>query len=123
MLKKTVDLNLGSAVGTGRQWMNWIHIDDLVNLFLEAVEHSTFTGKYNAVADEIPTNKTFMKKLTQASGKRSFPFNVPSFVMKSIFGEMSSIILEGTRADNKKIKSEGFDFKFSTIDQAFDDLL
>ena len=123
LLKKTVNLNIGSGVGTGIQWMNWIHIDDLVNMYVEAVENTSLNGKYNAVADEIPTNKVFMKKLAKAADKFFLPFNVPPFVMKSLFGEMSSIILEGTRADNKKIKSQGFDFKYSTVDEAFKNLV
>ena len=123
MLKKTVDLNIGSAVGTGKQWMNWIHIDDLVSMYVSAVENSALDGKYNAVADEIPTNAVFMKKLAKAANKFFLPFNVPPFVMKSVFGEMSSIILEGTRADNQKIKSTGFDFKYSHLDEAFKNLV
>ncbi len=123
LLKKTVNLNIGSGVGTGKQWMNWIHIDDLVNMYVEAVENTSLNGKYNAVADEIPTNEVFMKKLAKAANKFFLPFNVPPFVMKSVFGEMSSIILEGTRADNKKIKSQGFDFKYSTVDEAFKNLV
>lgn len=123
LLKKTVALNIGSAVGTGQQWMNWIHIDDLVNLYVTAVENLAMNGKYNAVADEIPTNKDFMKNLAKVCDKFFLPFNVPPFVMKSIFGEMSSIILEGTRADNKKIKSLGFDFKYSDLDKAFKNLV
>lgn len=123
LLKKTVNLNIGSGVGTGKQWMNWIHIDDLVNMYVEAVENTSVNGKYNAVADEIPTNEVFMKKLAKAADKFFLPFNVPPFVMKSVFGEMSSIILEGTRADNKKIKSQGFDFKYSTVDEAFKNLV
>lgn len=123
LLKKTVNLNIGSGVGTGKQWMNWIHIDDLVHMYVEAAENSSINGKYNAVADEIPTNAVFMKKLAKAADKFFLPFNVPPFVMKSVFGEMSSIILEGTRADNKKIKSQGFDFKYSTVEEAFKNLV
>lgn len=123
LLKKTVDMNIGSAVGSGQQWMNWIHLDDLVNIYVDAVENKTMNGKYNAVADEVVTNKTFMKKLAKSSNKFFLPFNVPSFIMKTVFGEMSAIILEGSRADNKKIKSEGFDFKYSHLDDAFKDLI
>ncbi len=123
MLKKTVDFNIGSAVGSGNQWMNWIHEDDLVNMYIFVLENPEIDGKFNAVADQIPTNENFMKALAKTSGKLFLPVNVPSFVMKMAFGEMSSIILEGTRASNKKIKSLGFDFKFSTPEQAFEDLI
>ena len=123
MLKKTVDFNIGSAVGSGNQWMNWIHEDDLVNMYIFVLENPEIEGKFNAVADEVPNNEDFMKSLAKTSGKLFLPINVPSFVMKMAFGEMSSIILEGTRASNKKIKSLGFDFKFSTPEQAFEDLI
>lgn len=123
MLKKTIDFNIGSAVGSGNQWMNWIHEDDLVNMYIFVLENPEIEGKFNAVTDQIPTNENFMKALAKTSGKLFIPINVPSFVMKMAFGEMSSIILEGTRASNKKIKSLGFDFKFSTPEQAFEDLI
>lgn len=123
MLKKTVDFNIGSAVGSGNQWMNWIHEDDLVNMYIFVLENPEIEGKFNTVADEVPNNENFMKSLAKTSGKLFLPVNVPSFVMKMAFGEMSSIILEGTRASNKKIKSLGFDFKFSTPEQAFEDLI
>lgn len=123
MLKKTVDFNIGSAVGSGKQWMNWIHTDDLVNMYIFAVENSDLNGKFNAVADQTPTNEQFMKSLAAISNKFFLPINVPSFVMKTVFGEMSSIILEGTRASNEKIKSLGFDFEFSTPESAFINLI
>ncbi|MBU4537825.1 MAG: TIGR01777 family oxidoreductase [Weeksellaceae bacterium] len=122
ILKKTVDFNIGSAVGSGKQWMNWIHIEDLVNMYVFALENPQIKGKLNAVADEVPTNEKFMKTLADISGKFFLPINVPAFVMKLVFGEMSSIILEGTRASNKKIKSLGFDFQYSELEKAFESL-
>ena len=122
-LKKLTDLNIGSAVGSGKQWMNWIHIEDLLNMYIFAVENSDLNGSFNAVADEVPTNSDFMKTLAKVSNKFFLPINVPAFVLKSIFGEMSEIILEGTRASNKKIKSKGFDFKYADLKKAFQSLL
>lgn len=123
MLKKTVDFNIGSAVGSGKQWMNWIHVEDLVNMYIFVLENSQLNGKFNAVADEVPTNEMFMKTLAKVSEKFFLPINVPSFVMKLAFGEMSSIILEGTRASNEKIKSNGFEFKYDKVKKAFEDLM
>lgn len=122
-LKKLTDLNIGSAVGSGNQWMNWIHIEDLVNMYIFAVENSDLKGSFNAVADEVPTNSDFMKTLAKTSHKFFLPINVPGFVLKLIFGEMSEIILTGTRASNEKIKSKGFDFKYSDLKKAFENLL
>lgn len=123
LLQKTVDFNVGSAVGSGKQWMNWIHLEDLVKMYVFAVENSEIHGKYNAVADEVVTNELFMKKLAKISNKFFIPITVPSFILRTIFGEMSGIILKGTRASNKKIKSQGFDFKFNELDEAFSALV
>ena len=123
MLKKTVDLNIGAAIGSGKQWMNWIHIDDLVMMYVFAVENNKMEGNFNAVADQIPTNEQFMKLLATISGKIFLPVNVPAFILKMTFGEMSTIILEGSRASNEKIKSLGFDFKFSLPEKTFEDLV
>lgn len=118
-LKKITDYNLGTAIGTGTQWMNWIHLDDIVNIYIYAVENENMMGKYNAVADETPTNKKFMKELAKVDGKFFSPIAVPGFMIKFLMGEMSEIILQGTRASNQKIKNEGFTFKFSSLESAF----
>ncbi|WP_417429307.1 TIGR01777 family oxidoreductase [Halpernia sp.] len=123
MLRKLVNYNLGSAVGSGKQWMNWIHLEDLINIYTLAVENKSISGKYNAVADEIPTNKDFMKSLAKSENKLFLPLNVPDFVLNLALGEMSEIILKGTRASNEKIKNTGFSFKYSNINQAFEDLI
>lgn len=92
---------MGSAVGSGKQWMNWIHIDDLVGLYLYALENSV-KGAYNAVADEAVNNKDFMKILAKKLNRLFLPISVPAFLLKLILGEMSTLILEGTRASNEK---------------------
>ena len=122
-LKKLTDFNLASPVGKGKQWMNWIHIEDLANMYVEAIENSQYNGSYNAVADEMVTNETFMKSMAQKSNKFFLPIPVPAFMMKLIMGEMSSIILEGSRASNEKIKSTGFTFKYPDLNAALDDLI
>ncbi|SEG57166.1 hypothetical protein SAMN05421847_2800 [Halpernia humi] len=123
LLKKLTDFNFGSAIGSGKQWMNWIHLEDLVNMYILSVENTAISGKYNAVADEIPTNKEFMQKLAKSSNKFFLPINAPAFAVKLVMGEMSEIILEGTRASNLKIKNAGFEFKYKTLNQAFEDLV
>ncbi|MBD8018389.1 TIGR01777 family oxidoreductase [Kaistella pullorum] len=123
LLKKSVDYYAGAATGSGQQWMNWIHLEDLVNLYVFAVENKVVSGNFNAVADDTVRAKDFTKSLAGAAKKPFLPFNVPSWTLKLALGEMSSIILEGSRVSNKKIKSLGFDFKFSTVDKAFKDLV
>ncbi len=120
---KAVDLNLGSAMGSGKQWMNWIHLEDIVNMYLFATENPNLHGKFNAVADEVVTNESFMKTITKVRGKFFLPFNVPAFMLRAMFGEMSSIILEGTRASNEKIKTEGFQSKYPKLQPALESLV
>ena len=122
-LKKLTDFNLASPVGKGKQWMNWIHIEDLANMYVEAIENPQYKGSYNAVADETVTNEAFMKSLAKKSHKFFLPLPVPELMMKLVLGEMSTIILDGSRASNEKIKSDVFIFKYSHLNAALDNLL
>lgn len=122
-LNKIANLNLASGIGTGKQWFNWIHLEDLVNIFVNAVENIAVNGVYNAVADEVATNEGFMKALAKTKNKFFLPIKIPKFCIKFFLGEMSEMILEGTRISNEKIKSEGFKFQFANLASALDDLL
>lgn len=123
LLKKVTNLNLASPLGSGDQWMNWIHIDDLVEMYVFAVENTEMEGAFNAVADEIPSNKNFMKELAKKMKKLFIPIPVPRHLIQLILGEMSTIILEGSRASNQKIKSLGFEFKHPMLSETFENLL
>lgn len=122
-LKIIADYNLASGIGSGKQFFNWIHLDDMVNMYVFALENPQINGIYNAVADDIRTNREFMRVLAKANNKFFIPLNVPTFLMKLVLGEMSEMILEGTRVSNKKIKSQGFDFKYSDLDVTLKQLL
>lgn len=123
LLKKVTNLNLASPLGSGDQWMNWIHLDDLVEMYVFAVENTEMEGAFNAVADEIPSNKNFMKGLAKKMKKLFIPIPVPRHLIQLILGEMSTIILEGSRASNQKIKSLGFEFKHPMLSETFENLL
>lgn len=122
-LKKITDYNLASGIGSGKQWFNWIYLEDLVEIYIKSVVDSNIKGIYNAVADEIPTNQNFMKKLASERKKFFIPFNVPGFLMKLVLGEMSEIILEGTKVSNQKIKNSGFVFKYPDLNSTFKNIL
>ena len=122
-LQKMTRLNLGSPVGSGRQWMNWIHIDDLVRLYLYALENAHIKGSYNAIADEALINRDFMKTLAKKQNRLFWPIPIPALFLKLIFGEMSSLILEGTKASNEKIKSQRFNFKYTKLAEAVENLI
>lgn len=106
-----------SVLGNGKQYMPWIHITDLCNLYTKAIEDATFKGIYNGVANN-QTNVTFTKELGKVLNKPVLPINVPAFVLKTIFGEMSQILLEGSKISTEKI-SEKYSFKFNDLKIAF----
>jgi uncharacterized protein (TIGR01777 family) len=109
---------LGSAVGSGKQYMPWIHIDDLVSVFYEALFNSNYSGIYNAVSPEETTNQSFSKQLAKSLSKPFFLPNVPAFALKLLFGEMANVLLEGSRVSNQKIINNGFHFQYTTLSEA-----
>ena len=114
---------MGAILGTGKQWVPWIHIDDLVSIISFALHKKETGGIYNAVAPQF----TNFKQLTQAAAKslKRFiaPINVPKFALKIALGEQSVIVLEGSRVSPDKMITEGYEFQFTDIQQAMDDLL
>lgn len=106
-----------SALGSGNQYMPWIHIDDLCNLYLKAVEDEKFVGIYNAVAPEHQTNESFTKALGKVMNKSVLPMNAPSFVLKTALGELAYILLKGSRIDSSKT-AKVYDFKFKNLEGA-----
>jgi uncharacterized protein (TIGR01777 family) len=112
-------LGLGSGLGSGKQWMSWIGIEDLAKMILFAINNNHIQGTYNAVAP-VPVNNYEFSKLLSQSLKRPFWLpNVPAFVLKLLVGEMASMVLNSQRISSKKIQDAGFEFKYKTLDQQF----
>ncbi|MCE3281035.1 MAG: hypothetical protein K0S44_3226 [Bacteroidetes bacterium] len=118
-----VRLGFGSPLASGRQFMPWIHIDDLCELFVMAIEEKKMSGTYNAVAAEHTTNKDFMKTIAEILHKPFFFPNVPEFILKLLFGEMAQMLLNGNRVSSHKIENTGFKFKFRKLKDALENLL
>jgi len=116
-----VKLGLGSPIGTGTQMMPWIHIDDLCNLFVYAIENE-LTGTYNAVAN-CDSNHDFMKALAKALNRPFFMPKVRAFLLKLMLGEMSALVLDSTNASNEKVKNTGFVFQHEAIESTLSALL
>lgn len=117
-----VRFGIGSALGSGRQYMPWIHIDDICNIYLKAIQDSNMTGVYNAVAPEHISNREFMRMLAMSIKMPFFFPAIPSFVLKILFGKMSEIILNGSRISAEKIISAGYVFKYPDIENALKNL-
>jgi uncharacterized protein (TIGR01777 family) len=116
-----VKLGIGSALGSGKQHMPWIHAVDLVGIF-EHVIDKELSGPYNAVA-ACDTNKEVTRAMADTLNKPFWFPNVPTFMMKLLFGEMASVLLLGLKASNEKIKSTGYVFQFSELKEALKDVL
>ena len=114
---------LGSAVGSGKQYMPWIHIDDLVSIFNEAVFNPNYYGIYNAVSAEETTSNSFSKQLAKSLSKPFFLPRIPSFVLKLLFGEMANVLLEGSRVSNQKLVNTGFHLKYPSLSEALREIV
>ena len=121
--KQPVRFGVAAILGSGRQLISWIHIDDLTRLMLYAIEHESLRGVYNAVASQPVTNRHFMLKLAEkVKGRFYIPLYVPSFVLKAVLGGMSVEVLKSATVSNSKIGLAGFQFLYPTIDAALSDL-
>ena len=109
---------LGAPLGSGKQWMPWISIEDINRVYAHIVANQ-LEGRFNALAGSV-TNKTFTKELAQVLNKPLWLPNVPSFVLKIALGEMSSVVLEGLQADNAKLLDAGFQFKDTSLRAFFE---
>jgi len=118
-----VKMGVGSPLGSGQQFMSWIHIDDLCRMFIYALENEDIEGVYNAVAPRPVTNEKLTQSAAKILHKPLFMPNVPAFAIKLAFGEMASIVLGGNRVSGKKIANKGFDFQYKSIEPALQDLL
>lgn len=125
-LKKLVSifkLRLGSALGTGKQYMPWIHIDDLCRIYLEALKNPLMSGAYNAAITDDTTNELFSKTLAKVCGYSMWLPNVPSLLIKIVLGEMAKLVLTGRRVSSEKITKLGFQFQFNELEEALKDCI
>ncbi|WP_394759455.1 TIGR01777 family oxidoreductase [Flavobacterium sp.] len=119
---KPIKLGLGSPFGSGKQVQSWIHIHDLANMFLYALQNN-LQGTYNAVAPTPVTNYELNYSAAKILEKPFFMPNVPQFVMKLILGEMHTLLFESQNVSSKKIKEKGFVFQYKLIQSALNQLL
>ncbi|MEY4480338.1 MAG: hypothetical protein RLZZ267_1016 [Bacillota bacterium] len=111
----------GGPVGHGKQWYSWIHIQDFVRLILFAIENPAISGPLNGTAPHPVTNDQFGRTLGRVMRRPHF-FPVPAFMLKLLFGEMSTILLDGQRVIPQKAITQQFQFDFPTLEQALTNL-
>jgi uncharacterized protein (TIGR01777 family) len=115
-------LFVGGPVGSGRQYMSWIHHDDLTGLFLFALDRADASGPINGTAPDPVTNKQFGKALGRALHRPSF-FWTPGFMLRVFLGEVANVVVKGQRVLPKRARALGYEFKFPAIDAALVDIV
>ena len=116
-------LGLGSPLGSGRQYMPWIHIDDLVEMILFAVHEDSVIGPLNCVAPSPVTNREFTKTLGRVLKRPTFMPAVPGFVLKTMLGEFAEVLLASQRVVPQATLARGFAFRFRELEPALRDVL
>lgn len=121
-IAKPVRSFLGAPIGSGKQNISWIHIEDLCRIFIEMINGGT-TGIFNAVSPNPVTNKQLIQTIGRCLKKPIWPFHVPAAFMKMLLGEQAEIVLKGSKVSSQKIQAHGFQFNFKTIEEAIEHLL
>ena len=117
--KKPLRFGIATILGNGKQIVSWIHIDDLVRLYINAIENERLNGVYNATAPHPATNKKLIIQLAKIMrGKFYVPVFIPSFILKMVFGELSIEVLKSAAVSCKKIKAEGYSFLYPSLSAA-----
>lgn len=101
------------ALGSGKQYFPWIHINDLCQIYMKCIDNK-YSVIFNSVTNDIQTNNSFSASLAKMTGKILSPINIPSFILKILLGEMSVILLYGNKISSKKIESF-YKFEYSNL--------
>ncbi len=115
-------LGLGGPLGSGRQWMSWIHAEDLVELLVRAARDERFQGVFNAVAPAPATNRDFTRALARALGRPAF-LPAPGFALRLALGEAAGVLLTGQRVTPRRAREWGFEFRYPTLETALEQLV
>lgn len=115
-------LGVGGPIGSGKQWLSWIHIEDMVRLIDFCIQNEEISGPVNATAPSPVTNKQFGALLAKALHRPNL-FPLPAFVMKLVFGELSTLLLEGQKVLPHVLLQNGFSFTYRSVDNALADIV
>jgi uncharacterized protein (TIGR01777 family) len=120
-MTQPIKLFVGAPLGTGKQWVPWIHMQDMVDMYVYALEHP-ISGTFNACAPNPVTNKTLTKALGKFLNRPIWPIKVPAKAIELIMGEMSVIALMSTNTSVQKILDAGYRFHFTQLAEALSDI-
>ncbi|MNL47073.1 Epimerase family protein [compost metagenome] len=121
-IEKPIRLFAGAPLGSGKQWVPWIHIEDVISMFTHASEQYLLSGSYNACAPFPVTNSTLTKAIAKKLHRPVWPFHVPEKILKLILGEMSEVVFISTNTSAQKILETDFKFKYTQLNDALSDI-
>jgi len=113
-MDKTIPFGIANYIGSGEQYMSWIHLDDICGIIVHAIEHH-IDGIYNAVAPEAISNKAFTDALRREINKKALLLPAPTMAIKLIFGEMARVVLNSSNVSADKIIETGYTFEYPTL--------
>jgi uncharacterized protein (TIGR01777 family) len=122
-LMKPARLGFVLRLGSENQYMPWIHISDLCDIYLKAIEDANLEGVYNAVAPQHVTHGEFMRTLAEIMRRPLIIPPVPAYVVKTVLGELAEVVLQGSRVSSDKIQKAGYRFKFDNLRNALNDII
>ncbi|MCK8492362.1 TIGR01777 family oxidoreductase [Spirosoma sp. RP8] len=123
-LAQPVRLGAGAPIGSGQQYISWIHLDDLCRMFIQALTDESWQGVYNAVAPTPVTNETLTRAIASVLHRPMILPNIPGFAIKLMFGEMAVTVIGGNYVLNKRIADETtFRYQYADLTNALSNLL
>jgi uncharacterized protein (TIGR01777 family) len=121
-MTRPIRLFAGSPLGSGKQIVSWVHVDDLCRIFIHILENN-LSGPFNGVARDPASNERITRAIAKHLHKPLLLPNIPEFVLKIILGEMSESVVNGSKVSSDKIQSNGFEFQFPTLESTLDNTL
>lgn len=121
-MDKPIRFFVGAPLGSGKQWVPWVHIDDIVSIFSTAVNQPGFEGTYNACAPFPVTNQTLTKAIAKVLHRPVWPIRVPEKVLEMILGKMSAVVTLSSNTSAQKLLNTGFNFKYTHLEDALTDI-
>jgi uncharacterized protein (TIGR01777 family) len=122
-LMRTVKLFVGAPLGSGKQYISWIHIDDHCEIVIKAIGDETMSGAYNSVAPNPVTNAELTSSIAEVLHKPVWLPKIPAFALKLVLGEMANLVLYSSKVSPNKIIRSGYTFKFDDAKAAIRDLI
>nr|WP_121270731.1 TIGR01777 family oxidoreductase [Pedobacter schmidteae] len=120
--EKPIRFFAGAALGSGKQWIPWMHVDDMVAIYLYAVDNPLLSGPYNACAPFPVTNATLTKAIARQLHRPVWPIHVPAALLRLLLGEMSEVVFNSTNTSAQKLLSADFRFKYTQLEAALSDI-